>query len=63
MEKLFYQYRYTPNSEPVKGTVIDEADDNFIIEYGGGTYIIPKYQTRDPWEPHAWEFYSRRAST
>ena len=57
MEKLFYQYKYMPAKEPVKGVVIDETETHYMIQYGGGSYMILKHQTRDPWEPHVWEFY------
>ena len=60
MEKVFYQYKYEPSAEPVKGTVIKETDTSYIINFDSTTYTVPKKHTRDPWEPHMWEFYKQK---
>ena len=67
MEKLFYPHGYTPDKEPMRGTVISETQYEYVIVADGGdewfstgdggTFTKLKTETRDPWEPHMWEFY------
>ena len=57
MDKLFYPHGYTPDKEPMRGTVISETQYKYVIQSDSGTFTKLKTETRDPWEPHAWEFY------
>ena len=57
MDKLFYPGSYTPHKEPTRGTIVQETADTYTLLVDGGTFMVSKNETRNPWEPQWWEFY------